>query len=452
MSRSQTRKPQVNRHKYSDQPQCEPDQSFTGKLQGQDALHQALHVLGNEQVQRLVTSEQAIDGDGKVAAEVEASIHSAQAGHVLDATTRESMEAAFGADFGAVRVHTNEHADQLNRALQARAFTTGERIFFSRGAYDPTSAAGSELLAHELTHVVQQGGGRAGRKVQAQLTVSEPGDQQEQEAERTARAVLSGNLAPIAIRAPSGKEIKRRPEKKEDQATETMPSSAVQTWEATPEQEQFREQTLIAHIDQSSKVPGAQQPDLTKEDLARVNSTSISLQKEAAVAASNLLAAANSALAKAQESGNPDALRTKRITASSGYRSSKRQRTLWVSYFPEYYSQTAKTRAKLEGGPHGDAAIKYMMRFITSKVAAPGFSNHQAGLAIDFLQARIPGAGIENKTEAQTIQAWRTTWFFAWLRANAATYRFVEYNKEPWHWVYKPESAESFQTESQHHD
>jgi hypothetical protein len=66
------------------------------------------------------------------------------------------MEQALGVDFGAVRVHTGARSDQLNRSLQAAAFTSGQDIYFRRGAYSPASPRGTALLAHELTHVVQQ--------------------------------------------------------------------------------------------------------------------------------------------------------------------------------------------------------------------------------------------------------------------------------------------------------
>lgn len=68
------------------------------------------------------------------------------------------MERAFGHSFAGVRVHTDGHADRLSHSLRARAFTTGADIFFRRGQYQPESGAGRELLAHELTHVVQQRG------------------------------------------------------------------------------------------------------------------------------------------------------------------------------------------------------------------------------------------------------------------------------------------------------
>jgi len=66
------------------------------------------------------------------------------------------MESTLHADFSRVRVHTDTEADALNRALHARAFTTGRDIFFGRHEYNPATSDGRELLAHELTHVVQQ--------------------------------------------------------------------------------------------------------------------------------------------------------------------------------------------------------------------------------------------------------------------------------------------------------
>ncbi|MEM8637263.1 MAG: DUF4157 domain-containing protein [Cyanobacteria bacterium P01_G01_bin.54] len=71
---------------------------------------------------------------------------------------RQPMESAFGVDFGGVRIHTDNTADQLNHSIQAKAFTTGQDVFFRQGAYAPESKGGQALLAHELTHVVQQGG------------------------------------------------------------------------------------------------------------------------------------------------------------------------------------------------------------------------------------------------------------------------------------------------------
>ncbi|NER38956.1 MAG: DUF4157 domain-containing protein [Oscillatoria sp. SIO1A7] len=102
---------------------------------------------------------QAKEG-GAISPELEGSIQQAKgSGSPLPKPLRSKMEQAFGgADFGGVKVHTGAEGDMLNRSIQARAFTTGRDIFFRQGEYNPTSHKGQGLLAHELTHVVQQQG------------------------------------------------------------------------------------------------------------------------------------------------------------------------------------------------------------------------------------------------------------------------------------------------------
>jgi hypothetical protein len=104
-------------------------------------------------------------GGGPIGSDVESSIEGARSGgRGLDKEVRASMEPAFGADFSGVRVHADAKADALNHSLQARAFTTGQDVFFRSGEYNPGSSGGKELLAHELTHVVQQNGSAVMKK------------------------------------------------------------------------------------------------------------------------------------------------------------------------------------------------------------------------------------------------------------------------------------------------
>lgn len=109
-------------------------------------------------------SRSAVDGavgleGGPLGADTETAITRARGGgRPLPDALRSSMEGSFGADFGAVRVHSGPSADELNRSMQARAFTVGADIFFARGQYQPGSSSGKRLLAHELAHTVQQGG------------------------------------------------------------------------------------------------------------------------------------------------------------------------------------------------------------------------------------------------------------------------------------------------------
>jgi hypothetical protein len=118
---------------------------------------------------------------------IERSIDQARGGgHGMDHGLRSRMESAFGADFSGVRIHTDTRADGLSQSLSARAFTTGRDVFFRQGEYSPGTSSGRELLAHELTHVVQQNG----HGLQLKMTVSEPGDAHEVEADRVAQAIM----------------------------------------------------------------------------------------------------------------------------------------------------------------------------------------------------------------------------------------------------------------------
>jgi hypothetical protein len=83
------------------------------------------------------------------------------AGRPLPARVRTRMESAFGSRFSGVRVHTDANAAGLSDSLNARAFTVGEHVAFGAGEYRPGSLVGDALLAHELAHVVQQGGASA---------------------------------------------------------------------------------------------------------------------------------------------------------------------------------------------------------------------------------------------------------------------------------------------------
>lgn len=81
-------------------------------------------------------------------------------GSSLDTATLSFMNNRFGNDFKDVRIHTSPEAIQMNRELNAKAFTVGKDIYFNKEQYQPGSGEGKKLLAHELTHVVQQSGSK----------------------------------------------------------------------------------------------------------------------------------------------------------------------------------------------------------------------------------------------------------------------------------------------------
>jgi len=158
------------------------------------SLLQLQRRYGNRCVERIIVARQAV-GSTEVTDDMEQSIRrSLGRGQPLDVDTRTRLEPSMGADFGAVRVHANAHADALSRSLNARAFTVGRDIFFRQGAYAPGGSSGRALLAHELAHVVQHGGASVHRA----LTVSQPHDVHEQEADRVAdqvsRAIEAGSI------------------------------------------------------------------------------------------------------------------------------------------------------------------------------------------------------------------------------------------------------------------
>jgi hypothetical protein len=98
------------------------------------------------------------EGPSTVAPAVASEIGSSTgSGSPLPSSSRGFMESRFGADFGKVRIHTGERAAKLNRRLSAQAFTVGNQIFFGKDKFRPESQDGKELLAHELTHTIQQG-------------------------------------------------------------------------------------------------------------------------------------------------------------------------------------------------------------------------------------------------------------------------------------------------------
>lgn len=125
---------------------------------------------GNAYVQRVVAQattlrpsipiqEKRDEGlsDGELPSDIAQRIeHQRGSGTPLDPEVRSQMEDAFGYNFSDVQIHTNASAEKLARELRAKAFTSGKDVFFREGAYQPNSEAGKGLLAHELTHVVQQ--------------------------------------------------------------------------------------------------------------------------------------------------------------------------------------------------------------------------------------------------------------------------------------------------------
>jgi hypothetical protein len=147
---------------------------------------QRINAPQSESVQRQETPEEevqmesmvqrlSVGGGTDATPDIEESIQGAKgSGQPLAENIKEPMEKAFGADFSGVKVHTDSQSDQINQSIQAKAFTTGQDVFFRQGEYNPGSRGGQELIAHELTHVVQQNGGAVQAKLEVVQRVFDP--------------------------------------------------------------------------------------------------------------------------------------------------------------------------------------------------------------------------------------------------------------------------------------
>lgn len=129
-------------------------------------------------------------------------------GEPLDRATRDFMEPRFQRDFGHVRVHTGSRAAESARSVNALAFTVGDHISFGEGQYAPHSVKGKNLIAHELTHTLQQG--RALHLMPVDLLMRPVQDEFEQEARRNGRSIAAGTLAKHTDIANSGLRLQRQ--------------------------------------------------------------------------------------------------------------------------------------------------------------------------------------------------------------------------------------------------
>jgi hypothetical protein len=153
-----------------------------------EALTALASAIGNAAFGRLAREGAGLLPGGRVAGAVEAAIAARRGcGRPLDAGVRARVAPELGDQLTDVRVHDDAEAAALARAVSAQAFTTGADVYFDHGQYRPGTRDGDRLLAHELTHVVQQ----RGAPTTGPLTVTEPGGALEREAEAEARGIAA---------------------------------------------------------------------------------------------------------------------------------------------------------------------------------------------------------------------------------------------------------------------
>ncbi len=114
-----------------------------------------------EEEEEPVQAKRAINHTPAVTSNIEASVNSLKGGgQPLSESTRSYFEPRFGADFSQVRVHTDSKAAETAKSINAKAFTKGKDVVFGTGQYSPGTSSGKRLLAHELTHTIQQNSSR----------------------------------------------------------------------------------------------------------------------------------------------------------------------------------------------------------------------------------------------------------------------------------------------------
>ncbi len=139
--------------RQTEEEEEEEEEMLQPKLQRQEEEEEEL------QAKNTVT---AGNGKPEVSNNIEGRIAQRKgSGKPLNGQVRSEMESGFGADFSNTRIHNDAEAAQMASGINAQAFTTGHDVYFNDGKYDPNSTSGKNLLAHELTHVVQQNGSNA---------------------------------------------------------------------------------------------------------------------------------------------------------------------------------------------------------------------------------------------------------------------------------------------------
>jgi hypothetical protein len=138
-------------------------------------------------------------------------------------------------------------------------------------------------------------------------------------------------------------------------------------------------------------------------------------------------------------------LKVHSIGISSAYRPFEHDSALWHEYFREKYYPTNYSRlsslSRWEGGRHGWKAERLMVDFIAKRKAAPGFSNHTSGIAVDFVTAEgketlQAETGHSNTALKSHNQRWERSWLYRWLEGHKDSYGIERIETEAWHWEF----------------
>ena len=266
---------QANAKARKNEPKVErkvnPEQmlSATETLRSEDILA-AQQQLGNQVVQRALDKkgrdQRVTDSQGNLNEELTRQIQAKRGGGspLPDAIQKDASK-KLGRKFKDVRIHTDDTADKLSRSVSARAFTIGKDIFFKGGVFSPSTSAGRETLIHELTHVVQQSGGKSSSS--GKLKLGAPDTAMEKEAAHMGKK----HSNQFSSAAPAAGAVQRQGEEdelqmQEDEEEMQMQPDAIALQRQGEEDElQMQEDEEELQMQPDSSAAGVIQRDLKSE-------------------------------------------------------------------------------------------------------------------------------------------------------------------------------------------
>lgn len=210
--------------------------------------------------------------------------------------------------------------------------------------------------------------------------------------------------------------------------SEAIPADDLSWPGATPQQMSFMRAVYTVNL-RRSEGRGRFYADIPPEELETIEGR-FQARSQTAQACQRMLAAARRDIER-------ERVRV-RVGLTSAYRSASHQFRLWNRYFrQQYYPETRTRRRRFRTGEHGGEALAFMARYVRRRIATPGFSNHNRGIAVDLLNQEN-GSFLRNRSGAADIRNWQGSWFWRWLSRNAETYGFYQNPNinEPWHWEY----------------
>jgi hypothetical protein len=159
------------------------------------------HVQRQVEEEEILQTKRGEDVTPEVTQDLESQIRAIQGGgQPLTESDRAFFEPRFGHDFSRVRVHTDTKATESTQAVNALAYTVGQNIVFGAGRYTPQSSTVRQLLAHELTHVIQQRS--SGQQISQPISLSDPSLASEKEAERAATEIAIDKIPDVVLSEP----------------------------------------------------------------------------------------------------------------------------------------------------------------------------------------------------------------------------------------------------------